>query len=268
MSDLRQCDYMLVRYAPDAVKNEFVNVGVVLMERSGEFAGVRFTKDWRRVRCMDPDADIESLAALEGDLYGHLRADSQSRATTFARFDEILSNALQMTSPKALETPSPEAELDILASTFLERPKRARGARQSGRQMLVAQMQDAFETAGVWKAMTHPVPAALYTRPGDPLKIDCAYRPNGVVRLFHAVAVASEPESAKILAFSYPRLREGIRRVAGAEAELTAIVDHNTANQDPAAEFAIDVLKNTEIVVAAVTSLPAIAERARAELRM
>ena len=54
---MKQCEFFLVRYAPDAVKNEFVNVGVAVLDSDG-FADVRMTRDWRRVRCLDPAADI------------------------------------------------------------------------------------------------------------------------------------------------------------------------------------------------------------------
>ena len=31
MKERRQCEFFLLRYVPDAVKDEFVNVGVVLL---------------------------------------------------------------------------------------------------------------------------------------------------------------------------------------------------------------------------------------------
>ena len=54
-------------------------------------------------------------------------------------------------------------------------------------------MREAFEQAGVWKhkQMRKRIAVAEYTHPGDPLKIDCGYRPNGEVKLFHAVSLAS-----------------------------------------------------------------------------
>ena len=32
MAELKQCEFYLLRYVPDAVKDEFVNLGVVLLE--------------------------------------------------------------------------------------------------------------------------------------------------------------------------------------------------------------------------------------------
>ncbi|HVH85601.1 MAG TPA: DUF3037 domain-containing protein [Terriglobales bacterium] len=51
-----QCDFLLMRYVPDPFKNEFVDIGVLLLGRDIGYAGVRFTRDWARVRCLDPQA--------------------------------------------------------------------------------------------------------------------------------------------------------------------------------------------------------------------
>ena len=54
------CEFRLIRYVPDPVKGEFANIGVVLRAAGkGGQAAVRFTRDWSRVRCLHPDADVE-----------------------------------------------------------------------------------------------------------------------------------------------------------------------------------------------------------------
>ena len=72
MAERKQLEFFLLRYVPDAVKGEFVNFGLVTIEngagRGQRFADVRFTKDWRRVLCLDPQADLEMLAALEREI--------------------------------------------------------------------------------------------------------------------------------------------------------------------------------------------------------
>ena len=83
MRERLPCEFFLIRYVPDAVKGEFVNIGVVLREvgggASGEGGGakeersaVRFTRDWGRVRCLDTEADVEMLEALEQEIAGRL----------------------------------------------------------------------------------------------------------------------------------------------------------------------------------------------------
>ena len=41
-------------------------------------------------------------------------------------------------------------------------------------------MRTEFEHAGVWDLLRKRIAASEYTRPGDPLRIDVGYRPNGI----------------------------------------------------------------------------------------
>lgn len=116
--------------------------------------------------------------------------------------------------------------------------------------------------------MKKDIRASQYTHAGDPLKIDCGYRLNGVIRLFQGVSLAREPDSAKILAFSYPALAQGIARIENAKIDLTAIVEDNLDRTDEAIQFAIETLERTSINVAEVSQLGAIAERAITEMRL
>ena len=74
MAERIQCEFFLIRYVPDVVKGEFANIGVLLREAGrDDRAVVRFTRDWSRVKCMDADADIGLLEALEGEIGARLR---------------------------------------------------------------------------------------------------------------------------------------------------------------------------------------------------
>jgi hypothetical protein len=268
LENARQCDFLLMRYVPDPFKNEFINIGVLLLARDDDFAGVRFTRDWGRVRCLDPQADIDILEALESDIREQLQSGPESRKQIVYRLQDTLSNGLQIAEPKALLSASPQRDLDELARTYLERSHPKREVRLGARQRIVSRMQDAFESAGVWDSLNKKIRAAKYTRPGDPLKIDLGYRPNGVIRLFHAVSLATEPDSAKILSFSYPLLAEGIARVEKAKTDFTAVVEDDLDREDEAIQFAVETLEKTSIHVVGLSQMPDLAERARVELRL
>jgi len=263
-----QCDFLLMRYVPDPFKNEFVNIGVLLLSRESDFADVRFTRDWSRVRCLDPQADTEVLEELERDIRGQLQGSQASREKLLHRLQETLSTGLQLAEPKVLLSESPEQDLKQLAQTYLERPRPKRESKLGAKQRIVGRMQDAFESAGVWKAMNQKIKVAKYTHSGDPLKIDCGYRPNGVIRLFHAVSLASELDTVKVLAFSFPSLGAGIQRVENAKTDLTAIVEDDLNRNDDGVHFALQTLEQSSINVAMVSLLPELAERARTELRL
>ena len=222
MADFKQCEFFLLRYVPDVVKGEFVNVGVVLLESgAGGFTDVRFTRDWRRVRCLDPEVDVELLESYESELRRLLqsrapeiinyREPMSRREWLLALMQQSFSGALELAPMTAVLTESPPAELGKLAQAYLESAARGRRV-QTGRRVIFNVMRDAFEQAGVWPLMLKNIEVARYTRRGDPLKIDCGYRSNGVIHLFHALSLATDVDSAKVLAFSCSDLREGLER--------------------------------------------------------
>jgi len=286
MASYKQCEFFLLRYVPDVVKGEFVNVGVVLLENgdggpstgSGQaFTDVRFTRDWRRVRCLDPEVDVELLESYESELRRLLqsrapevinyRGPMSRREWLLALMQQSFSGALELAPMTAVLTESPAAELGKLAQAYLESSARGRRA-QAGRRLIFNLMRDAFEQQGVWRLMRTQIAVAQYTNRGDPLKIDCGYRPNGVIRMFHAVSLESDVDAAKVLAFSYPALRDGLLRAENAGSELTAVVEDGLNRGDEGIGFALATLAASQINVAAVSEMPQIAERARVELRL
>ncbi len=174
MTDFRQCEFFLLRYVPDVVKGEFVNVGVVLLEDGGDgFTDVRFTRDWRRVRCLDPEVDVELLESYEAELRRLLqsrlpevinyRGPLSRREWLLAQMEQSFSGALELAPMTAVLTESPAAELGKLAQAYLE--SAARGRRTlTGRRMIYTAMRDAFEQTGVWPLMWKDIAVAQYQR--------------------------------------------------------------------------------------------------------
>lgn len=270
MAELKQFEFFLLRYVPDAVKNEFVNIGVVLTSPDG-VAEFRMTRDWSRVRCVDPAADIEMLQAVESELRVRLGAGDEAKATILKKLDDSFSNLLQISESKACLAADPQLEAEALANLYLRSSRREKVSRESGaRVRIFNRMRDAFETAGVWNddRLWKKVPVGKLADNGDPLKIDCGYRPNGVVRLFHAVSLEMDVNAAKVLAYSYPAVREGILRKENAHTELTAIVEDRLDRSDEHVRYALRTLEINMIATAGLSQVPEIAERARAELKL
>lgn len=264
MTPKLNCRFFLLRYAPDAIKNEFVNIGLVLLPPGGS-AEVRFTHDWSRVRCLDPQADLELLEALESDLREKLR-EMNGDHEFILRLHDSFSNALQPSEFQGCLTESPAAEADELARLYLDRPRRRQPRELSTRQAIYQKMRSEFESAGVWPLMRQSIPVAKYTRSGDPLKLDCGYSPNGTVKLFHAVSIATDVNSTKVLAFTFPQLADGIRKTEGKRAELTAVVEDDLPAEDESINFARETLQQQAISIAVVSEMPAIAAAAAREL--
>src|SRR5580658_7998644 len=131
----RECEFQLLKYVPDAVRNEYVHIGVILRETpardSREPARVRFTRDWRRVRCLDPEADTALLEGMESEL--RRRFKEEPDGTLMKLLGESLSLSVQMTEPKAYLAESVPAGLDELMRMYVEPSPRERVPRLSGR---------------------------------------------------------------------------------------------------------------------------------------
>lgn len=266
MATRQQCKFFLLRYVPDAVKNEFVNVGLVLLAENSS-PEVRFTKDWSRVQCLDSQADLALLQSLEADLCDHLRT-ADDRSSMLKRIQDSFSNTIQPSEAKACLAESPSKEADTLARLYLERPRRHGARGLSSRQMMLRTMQDEFERAGVWDLLGKEIKAAQYTRSGDPLKIDFGYSPNGTVKLCHAVALSSDVNTAKVLAYTFPQLAQGILRAEKKNTELTAVVEDDLNRADEAVNFAWDVMEQQKIRVMPLAGMRHYAETAAREMQV
>jgi hypothetical protein len=281
-----QCEFFLIRYVPDVVKGEFTNIGVLLREAGREdSAVVRFTRDWARVRCMDADADIALLEALEGEIAERLRLGVNDTKPVMQVLEDTLSNSVQITEARAALAESIPAELDQLMRMYVEPLKVKQERRKSGRAAIAGAMRSEFERAGVWGLMRKRIAASLYTRPGDPMRIDCGYRADlegataklegaaksGIIRMFQAVSLEGDVEAAKGLAYSAPRLREGVEQVESARLELTAVVEplRDVSGEDEATEryrFGVEAMERESIRVVTMSDLARVAETARLEL--
>ena len=270
----RSCEFQLLRYVPDTVRNEYVHIGVILREQGVVHAEVRFTRDWRRVRCLDPDADTALLEGMESELRRRLEAEPEGRLMRI--LEESLSLNVQLTEPKAYLAETLPAGMEELMKMYVEPPPRERAPRLSGRAAIHARMRSEFEHAGVWDLLRKRIAASEYTRPGDPLRIDAGYKPNGVIRMFHAVSLDPGLEIAKVLAFSAAQLRAGVERVEKAQLELTAVIEPaagaGATDEEPERlemyRFGVETMEEHQIRVLTTSDMGRVAETARRELRV
>jgi Protein of unknown function (DUF3037) len=277
LSTRKQCDFFLVRYVPDQLRNEFVNIGVLLRDavESGQTM-VRFTRDWARVRCVDPDFDVAMLEGLESELREKLVEQGVQAQAMMRVLEDSFSNVIQITEPNGYLAESMITGIEELMRVYVEPRKRQAAARKSGRQAIHAKMRSQFERVGVWDLMRKRIAVSGYTRPGDPLRIDCGYRPNGVVRMFHAVSLDSDTEWPKVLAFSAAAIREGVARIENAKLELTAIVEpiaevtteREDADRVEQYRFSVETMEAEDIRVLTTSDLARVAETAQRELHV
>jgi hypothetical protein len=273
LAERLQCEFSLIRYVPDVVKGEFANIGVVLREagRADEVT-VCFTCDWSRVRCLDPNADLELLESLATEVTERLRGSVNAHLNAkpmLELLEDTLSNSVQLTEMRGTLAESLPAEMEQLMRMYVAPLKTPATRRKvSGRTAIAGGMRHEFTRAGVWGLMRKRIAASQYTRPGDPLKIDCGYS-NGKLRMFQAVSLENDAEAAKGLAYSAEALRAGVSCVEGIELELTAVVEPVVSVGDAEIyAFCVGALESAAIRVLTVPDLGRVAETARRELRV
>jgi hypothetical protein len=215
------------------------------------------------VRCLDPQADVEMLEAMEREIRGQLMGD---QATLLQRLEDSFSNVIQLSPANGCLAEDPAQEIETMAEMYLEAPTIAATRTLSGRQKILATMREAWEQAGVAKFVA-PVPVAPYTKAGDPFAFDFGYNTGKEIKLFHAVSMRASVDAAVTLAARYPKIAPVMTQVTGASAVLTAVVEAELDRARAEVGFALEMMEESRIRVASTTEMAGIAEMARVELR-
>ena len=268
MAEKRKLEFFLLRYVPDAVKGEFVNFGLVMIETpKAGFADARFTRDWRRLQCLDPQADIQWLEALGKDIRQRV-VDVRDCSSVMRWLNESFSNLVQLSESKGCLTDDPEKEIEVVAGMYLESQQIGRARVLSERDKIALTMRDRFDAAGLSR-LIKPFPVERYTGPGDSFKFDFSYEIGSQVKLFHAVSLKARVDSAVMLASRFPKIAElmSTHEKFPLTPSLTAIVDNDLDKKKDEIGFALAMMQESRIRVAEIRNMPGIAEEARVELR-
>jgi hypothetical protein len=216
------CKFALLRYTPDLVKGEFVNLGVAILDHGGGFLGSRTSgeTEMRRLRCLHPDADFDLLTAT-----GAAWSNGGMPWEQLESWRETLADSLTVTDPKTVITADWHAEMDALYRRYVAAPPRPREERTANpRGELRQRLHDRLLIAGLLDRL-QPFPVDRFTVPGDSFKIDYAYVPatNGRRKYLHAVTLDRAMPQAARLALVFERIRR-----ASTGDQLTALYDDHT----------------------------------------
>src|SRR5882762_8408817 len=187
----RACAYRILRYTPNLVRDEWVNIGVLLFDSATGERRLRLIEEqeeYARVRRLHPQADETVLRALRDDLEDRFQSaaakcsngGSASWLQLLGKWDETLSNALQLAPQKGVHATDLDAELERLYADHvaMQRAPSRVGAPGSRAQMR-SYCSQVFRQARLWGRIEKSVRAAEFTFPGDPMRLDYSYRRNG-----------------------------------------------------------------------------------------
>jgi hypothetical protein len=219
------CTYRVLRYAPNLLRDEWLNIGVLLHDPERGTADCQLISEeseFARLRRLHPEADLRLLRALAGDFASQFRANGSDPAAVLAKLDDTLSNALQLSPQKAVRTANTAAELARLYDAQVKPPvPRARAAGEAeSRPAIRTRASQAFRAAGILERMERGVPVEEFTERGDPFRLDFGFQRNGARGFLHAISLARDPAHAKVLAFTAERIRARL-----ADAQLFALTE-------------------------------------------
>jgi hypothetical protein len=269
---LHPCAYHVVRYQPNLLRDEWVNIGVLLFipapEKPGEGpadrpeearAAGRVRQRWLeepadlvRLRRLHPAVDEELLLRLPAEFDRQFSGREMQAAAILEKFDETLSNAVQFAPRKGLLSRDPDAELDRLFREQVEplRETRRGPAEIRTRGDVRARAADFFRSEKILRLMQRGVRVEEYTAPGDPMRIDFSYRRNGTRGFVHSVALGRDPGQAKLLAYTAGAIRERVPH-----SEFLAVTEREPARANVRDQFVSGILAESDIRVVPLAEL-------------
>jgi hypothetical protein len=256
-----------VRYVPDVVKEEFINIGVFLFCPAEQFLDCLFSDDWQRVKRFHPQADTEFFKLLQADFEDQIK-EREEDLEGYMREMQCYSNLIQLSPPQPLLAADLLAQLHDLLQRYV-------GVRLAGptaedtRMRIKHRMTESLRQRGVLssKSFEKHIPASQWI-PQDPFVFDFGYKPpeqpgkpNGRPRLIHTLALKDD-ELATRLMWTFKSVFRKER------SDLTVGHEDNPDQNNPQVRFSLDVLQHEHVRLVPVSGFDEYAQSVRAELLM
>jgi hypothetical protein len=161
-----------------------------------------------------------------------------------AKWDDTLSNALQLSPQKGTLAQDLDTELDRLYNDHVAvRRAPARIGTTNTRSQMRSYCEQVFRQAGLWDRIQKRVPVSEFTFLGDSMRIDFAYRRNGTRGFIHMLPVNHALGVTKSLAYTAAR----IAARAPWKSEFTAVTDVELQEGNLRHLYVRDALRDTGI---------------------
>jgi Protein of unknown function (DUF3037) len=268
--------YRILRYTPDLVRDEWVNIGVLLEEapaaakaghpgqpaRRVAIQVIEEDSEIARVRRLHPGADETLLRALPAEFDARLRATSAGIESYVGNLDSSLSNAVQLSPPRGLLAENFDAELARLFREHVAAPPPERGIGHNVRSWMRARIADAFQRRRIIGKLEHRVPIQEFTHPGDPLKLDYGYRYNATRGYLHAIALDRDVSQSKVFAYTAESIRQHLPNSI-----FTAVTNAEPSRENSRHQFIVQTLQGQDISIVPLSQIDQFADELRPRLQ-
>lgn len=259
--------YRVLRYTPNLMRDEWVNIGIVVEDASKQVARARLIQDeaeFIRVHRLHPNADDKILRSLPEYFHGELAATGASSAW-IEKMSRNLSNVLQLSDPTGIMAENLDSALEQLYRDKVAVVARAgRGAAilENTRAWIRMKLTDVFRRHRILTKMEKGIRAEQFTQPGDPMRIDYGYRFNGTRGYVQAFSLARDPSQAKALAYTAECIR-----ARQANSEFAAITETAPLPANPRHQFILRLFDEQKISVVPLAQVEMFADRLRLRLQ-
>src|SRR5258708_9811299 len=244
--------YHLLRYVPDLVRDEWVNIGVLVFNpRTGE-RRLRLIEDqveYTRIRRLHPSVDEAVLRALRDDLEDRLDSWADNGPpiplqAILSKWDATLSTTLQIAPQNGVLAEDLDAELERLYTDHVAVPRSYSRAGQPGNRATIrAYCAQVFRQARIWDRIEKSVRVTEFTFPGDPSRMDYSYRRNGTRGFVHTLSVTRAPQDAKSLSYNVRHIAEKARY----HTEFAAVTDVALSRDNDRHRFVMETLREVGV---------------------
>ena len=194
------CGYHVIRYTPNLVRDEWVNIGVILFEVESGRVLFRLPDqdgDWLRVRRLHPQADETLLRRLPEEFEARLagpKGSAESPLGNFRRWSETLGDTVQLSPQKGLLAEDLDAELDRLYRDQVEPVRATRRLEDLSTAMPSARAPiRCFAAAGIWPRLERRVRVDEFTYHGRSLAPRLCLSPQRHARIRAGFAAGARP---------------------------------------------------------------------------
>lgn len=249
----RPCAYRILRYTPNLVRDEWVNIGVLVFDpQTGErrLRLIEEQEEYARVRRLHRLADESLLRGLRDELESRFEATRASNGNgaglqeLLAKWDDTLANVLQLAPQKGILSGDLDAELERLYTDHVAvKHVPGRVGAPGSRAGIRSYCTQIFKQAGLWNRIEKLFPVAEFTFPGDPMRLDFGYRRNGTRGFVHAISVMRAPSEVKGLAYTAQKIQAKARFAS----EFAAVTDLPLKEDNDRQRFVRDTLREAGI---------------------
>jgi hypothetical protein len=267
---LKECAYFLVRYVPDVVKQEFINIGLFLFCPAEQFLDCLFSDDFRRVNRFHDRADTQFLRELQAHFEQQIEEHEKDLEGYVREMQQSYSNLIQLSSPRTCLTADLRAQLQDLFERYVG-ARLAGATEQDTRMRIRHRMTESLRRYGLFehKLFEKRIPASQWTAVGDPFVFDFGYKPpaqtgkpNGRLKLIHTLSLRRDPKHVEALKWTFDRVLDK------EFCHLTVGHEDRPDLSNPVVHFSQGVLQHEHIRLVPVSGFDEYAQSIRAELLM